>query len=94
MAIYTFPLLRGFRGLRLERRASRVGTGAGNGGSWAEAEDTGSEAEIEDTGFGADTDACPRERPAREAHQRGHVHEMYAYKMHASALPTPRVTPG
>ena len=77
--------------MRLERRGSGVGTGAGQGaealgrevgdtGSWAEAEDigsgakaedTGSEAEAEDTAFGADTNACLRERPAREAHERG-----------------------
>jgi hypothetical protein len=51
--------------MRLERRGSRVGVGAGNGGSgagvgdtgsWAEAEDTGSEAKAEGTGSGAETE--------------------------------------
>jgi hypothetical protein len=46
--------------VRLERRGSRVG--AGDGGSGAEAEGTG---------FEAEADAYPRERPAREAHERG-----------------------
>jgi len=36
-------------------------------GSRAEAEDTGFKAEAEDTGFKAEADACPRERPTREA---------------------------
>jgi hypothetical protein len=46
--------------VRLERRGSGAGIGAeaGDGGSWAEAEDTG---------FRAEADACPRERPTREA---------------------------
>jgi hypothetical protein len=36
-------------------------------GFGAEVEDTDFGAEVEDTGFGAEADACPRERPTREA---------------------------
>jgi hypothetical protein len=42
-----------------------------DGGSGAGLEDTGSEAEAEGTDFGAEVDARPQERPAREAYERG-----------------------
>ena len=70
--------------MRLERRGSGVGagTGAGDGGSWAE---------VKDTGFGAEADACQRERPTREAYERGIIMryisirhtpiEMHAYEI-------------
>ena len=95
--------------MRLERRGSEagVGTEAGAGGSWAEAEDTGFWG-----GRGHRLRAGGRCMPAKEARERGprerHVHEihvyeihayemdaheMHAHKMHAPALPTPRATP-
>jgi len=48
------------------RRGSEVGDGSSSEGL----EGTGPWAEAEDTGFGAEADACPRERPTREAHER------------------------
>ena len=60
----------GIDSVRLERRGSGVGAGAGagDGGSWAEAKDTG---------FGAEADACQREK---------HIHEIHIHKMHACEM--------
>jgi hypothetical protein len=61
----------GAEALGQRQETETLGAGLEDTSSWAEVEDIDSETEVEDIGFLAEADACPRERPAREAYERG-----------------------